>query len=161
MENTAIFEMLLFGIVLPYTIFKMQQPNPKEVEKRKAVTAACTEELRATLGREPEQSEISRMVSDRYQAEYEAYWAEKTAAKAERKAAKAERKAERKAAKADAKANKEARAAMLREDAARWREYDAQKAAKEAAQAEYLRDSRAIRREWNKIFRQLGIKNHY
>lgn len=154
MENTAIFEMLLFGIVLPYTIFKMQQPNPKEVEKRKAVTAACTEELRATLGREPEQSEISRMVSDRYQAEYEAYWAEKTAAKAERKA-------ERKAAKADAKANKEARAAMLREDAARWREYDAQKAAKEAAQAEYLRDSRAIRREWNKIFRQLGIKNHY
>jgi len=76
MKNTAIFEMLIF-IVLPYLVFKMQQPTQKEVAKRKAVTAACTEELQAALGREPEQGEISRAVADRYQAEYEAYWAEK------------------------------------------------------------------------------------
>jgi len=99
MENTAIFEMLLFGIVLPYTVFKLQQPDPKDVAKRKAVTAACTEELQAALGREPEQGEISRAVADRYQAEYDAYWEAKAAQKAERKAAKAERKADRKAAK--------------------------------------------------------------
>jgi len=60
MKNTEIFEMLLFGIVLPYMVLKMQQPDPKDVEKRKAVTAACTQELQAALGREPEQSEISR-----------------------------------------------------------------------------------------------------
>lgn len=65
MKNTEIFEMLLFGIVLPYMVFKMQQPDPKDVEKRKAVTAACTQELQAALGREPEQSEISRAVADR------------------------------------------------------------------------------------------------
>jgi len=131
MKNTAIFEMLLF-IVLPYLVFKMQQPTQKEVAKRKAVTAACTEELQAALGREPEQGEISRAVADRYQAEYDAYWAAKTARKAERKAAKAERKAERKAAKADAKVNQE-----------------------------ILSNSRAMRREWNKIFRQLGVRDHY
>lgn len=99
MQNAVIFEMLLFGIVLPYVVFKIQQPNPKDVAKRKAVTAACTQELQAALGREPKQSEISQAVADRYQAEYDAHREAKTVRKAERKAAKAERKAKRKAAK--------------------------------------------------------------
>jgi len=92
MPNTAIFEMLLF-IVLPYLVFKMQQPNPKDVAKREAVTAACTDDLRRNLGREPKYSEIQQAIGERYQAEADAQREAKTARKAERKAAKADAKA--------------------------------------------------------------------
>jgi len=80
---------MLFLIALTYVIFKMQQTSPKDAAKREALTAACTDDLRRNLGREPKYSEIQQAVLERYQAEADAQREAKAARKAERKAAKA------------------------------------------------------------------------
>jgi len=74
---------------MPYILFKMQRPDPVAAAKRKAVTAACTEELRKVLGRAPAHNEVLQAVEDHYQAEYRAYREAKAERKANRKAAKA------------------------------------------------------------------------
>lgn len=80
---------LLFLIALTYLVFKMKQGNSKDAAKHEALTAACTDDLRRNLGREPKHSEIQQAVGERYQAEADAQREAKAARKAERKAAKA------------------------------------------------------------------------